>query len=36
MKEKVSQIILLDPWLFPLSASKFSQEIHCPVLILAN
>jgi pimeloyl-ACP methyl ester carboxylesterase len=36
LKAKVSQIILLDPWFFPLNETKFAQEISCPVLILAN
>ena len=36
MKSKITHIILLDPWLFPLSEAKFMQQINCPVLILAN
>ena len=27
---------MLDPWFFPLTDEVFSQNIMCPVLILAN
>jgi len=36
LREKVRQIILLDPWFFPLSDHKFQQKIDCSILILAN
>lgn len=34
LKKKIKHIILLDPWLFPLTKSKFKQDFNCPVLML--
>lgn len=36
LKAKVRNIVLLDPWFFPLTDAKLSQKIDCPILILAN
>ena len=36
LKSKVTHMIMLDPWLFPLSDSAFKKSIECPVLILKN
>jgi hypothetical protein len=36
IRKRVSHIILLDPWLFPLTDEVFNDEIVCPTLILAN
>jgi hypothetical protein len=35
-RSQVSHIVLLDPWLFPLTEELFSKPFECPVLILAN
>ena len=36
VRKRVSHIILLDPWLFPLPDDVFNDEILCPVLMLSN
>lgn len=36
IKSKVTHLILLDPWLFPLPDEVINQRISIPVLILAN
>lgn len=36
IRKRVSHIILLDPWLFPLTDEVFNDELVCPTLILAN
>ena len=36
IKKKVTHMILLDPWFFPLSDSTIKKAIECPVLILKN
>ena len=36
IKKRVSKIILLDPWLFPLPEEVLRDEIACPILMLAN
>ena len=36
IKNKVTHMILLDPWFFPLSNLTFKKTIECPVLILKN
>lgn len=36
IRKNVSQLILLDPWFFPLPEAKMKAEIDCPVLVLAN
>lgn len=36
LKSKISHIILLDPWLFPLTESTLSKRIDTATLILAN
>lgn len=35
-RKRISHIILLDPWFFPLPEEVFNDQIICPVLILAN
>ena len=36
IKSKVTHLILLDPWFFPLTEETFKKKITCPVAILAN
>ena len=36
IKSKISKIILLDPWLFPLDTATFNKKITCKMLIMAN
>lgn len=36
LRKRVTSIVLLDPWLFPLLEEHFKAEITCPILILAN
>ena len=36
IRKRVSRIILLDPWLFPLSDKVLDDEIICPILMLSN
>ncbi len=36
LSPKVTHIILLDPYLFPLPDHLLTKKIDCPVLILAN
>lgn len=36
IRKRVSHIVLLDPWLFPLPDQIADDEIVCPILMLAN
>jgi hypothetical protein len=36
IRKRVSKIILIDPWLFPLTQEVFDDVIDCPILMLAN
>lgn len=36
IRKRVTHIVLLDPWLFPLTDEAFQDEIVCPILVLAN
>ena len=36
IRKRVSKIILLDPWLFPLPQEVLDDAIACPILMLAN
>ena len=36
IRKRVSKIILLDPWLFPLTQEVLDDAIACPILMLAN
>ena len=36
LKAKVTHIVLLDPWLFPLKEDSFNQKIEIPLLMIAN
>ena len=36
IRKRVSKIILLDPWLFPLPQEVLDDIIVCPILMLAN
>lgn len=36
LSSKVTHIILLDPYLFPLPDHLLTKKVDCPLLILAN
>ena len=36
LRKRVKKIVLLDPWLYPLSEHPFKTEIECPLYICAN
>ena len=36
LKDKITGIVLLDPWLFPLKEDALTQKINVPILMLAN
>lgn len=36
LKAKITHLVLLDPWLFPLPKEVFAQKLPIPVLLLAN
>lgn len=36
VRKRVTHIVLLDPWFFPLTEEAFQDEIVCPILMLVN
>ena len=36
LKSKITHIVLLDPWLFPLESDVFDSKLEVPTCTLAN